>query len=58
LIEKPKTLRWRSAAAMLRAFAERVDLNRGPAARVTSSHLNQLPAGVARRTDILVKLEG
>jgi hypothetical protein len=32
LIEKPKTLRWRSAAVMLRAFTERVDLNRGPAA--------------------------
>jgi hypothetical protein len=28
LIEKPKTLRWRSVAAMLLAFTERVDLNR------------------------------
>jgi len=30
LIEKPKTLRWRSVAAMLLAFTERVDLNRVP----------------------------
>ncbi len=30
LIEKPRALRWRSVAAMLRAFAERVDLNWGP----------------------------
>jgi len=30
LIEKPKALRWRSAAPMLRAFTERVDLNGVP----------------------------
>jgi hypothetical protein len=57
LIEKPKTLRWRSVAAMLLAFTERVDLNRvlRPGNIVAR---NRRPTGAARRADISVKLEG